>query len=113
MNIKETIKKSQGEFADLWKLNFPVENGLGRGIVESKNETMAIILNNHLKTAQLQLLQSVLDSIEKELKDSSIIFDRDMEEVLSNNEYLNCEGAYRVLNTIALPIREQINRLTE
>ena len=113
MNIKETIQKSQEEFADLWKLNFPVENGLGRGIVESKNETMAIILNNHLKTAQLQLLQSVLEGIDKEITDYSMVFDLRLEGVLSDLEFLRAKEAYRVLNTIALPIREQINRLTK
>jgi len=115
MNIKETIKKSQEEFADLWKLNFPVENGLGRGIVESKNETMAIILNNHLKTAQLQLLQSVLDSIEGEetynhLKDG----DQSWNEYGGSwDEFNESIGFNTALDTIALPIREQINRLSK
>ena len=104
MNIKDTIQRSQESLEDIIEFPNGTADGAWRYIGKCKT---------HLKTAQLQLLQSVLEGIDKEITDYSMVFDLRLEGVLSDLEFLRAKEAYRVLNTIALPIREQINRLTE
>ena len=116
MNIKDTIEKNHDDFCDRFPPKhddycaFPIimDAKCDCGADEEINKQ-----RSYLKTAQLQLLQSVLEGIDKEITDYSMVFDLRLEGVLSDLEFLRAKEAYRVLNTIALPIREQINRLTE
>jgi len=118
MNIKDTIEKNHDDFCDRFPPKhddycaFPIimDAKCDCGADEEINKQ-----RSYLKTAQLQLLQSVLDSIEGE-ETYNHLKDGDQ----SWHEYGGCWDEFNesigfntALNTIALPIREQINRLTE